>query len=483
MNLAAQQLSAVDYAPQSAANEASRIFALQKAAHREHPVPGLKERRDNLKRLELLLINNQDVIAEAISLDFGNRAQQETKLLELFLSIDGIRDCNKRLRKWMKPQRRNVSVWFAGAKNRVVPQPKGVVGVVAPWNYPLLLVMGPVTSALAAGNRCMVKMAANSRHLCTLLHRLIGETFDEDTLAIIPEVSGSEFSSMPFDHLIFTGSADTGRRVMSAAAENLTPVTLELGGKSPVIIAEDFDLKKAAQRILQMKTVNAGQTCVAPDYLFIPETKLDAFIEACRAIVPERYAALDSADYTSIIDQAAYDRLKGYLEDAQSKGAQLINLLPGKALDDSSRKIAPHLAVDVDEAMLLLQEEIFGPILPIKTYRNLNEVLDYINDRDRPLALYLFSNLRSVQDRMIGMTQSGGVSINDCGLHVAQHDLPFGGSGASGMGHYHGYEGFLEFSKLRPVFKQFSHPAFPLLYPPYGKRFDRLFNLMIKLKL
>ena len=474
MNTAAQ----IGHALTSEA-EAVRIFTLQRAAHREHPIPSLEIRRKNLKRLEMMLLENQDAICAAISQDFGNRAHQETKLLELFLTVDGIRDCHKRLSKWMKPQRRNGSIWFFGARNSVIPQPKGVVGVVAPWNYPLFLVMGPVTSALAAGNRCMVKMAANSRHLCALLQRLVAQNFDEHTLAIVPGISGSVFSSIPFDHLIFTGSAETGRWVMRAAADNLTPVTLELGGKSPVIVAEDFDLKTAAARILQMKTVNAGQTCVAPDYLFVHESQLEAFVEHCRAITPQRYPSLLTQDYTSIIDQSAYGRLMEYLDDAESKGAQIINLLPGSIGNEAVRKIAPVLVLGATDDMRVMHEEIFGPILPIKTYRNLDEALDYIKNRDQPLALYLFTNQRQLQKRVVALTQSGGVGINDCGLHAAQHDLPFGGVGASGMGHYHGYEGFLEFSKLRPIFKQFSRPAFPLLYPPYGALFDRL----IKLKL
>lgn len=326
----------------------------------------------------------------------------------------------------------------------------------------------------------MVKMAANSRNLCALLQRLVAQSFDERTLAVIPDVSGSVFSSMPFDHLIFTGSADTGRRVMRAAADNLTPVTLELGGKSPVIVAEDYDLKTAAARILQMKTVNAGQTCVAPDYLFIHESQLDAFVQHCRAIVPARYPSLLVNDYTSMIDQPSYERLMGYLDNAADKGAQIINLLPGSINDDTARKIAPVLVLNATDGMRLMQEEIFGPILPIRTYRTLDEVLGYINDRDHPLALYLFTNQHHVQDRVVSLTQSGGVGINDCGLHVAQHDLPFGGVGASGMGHYHGYEGFVEFSKLRPIFKQFSVPAFPLLYPPYGPLFERLIRMMLR---
>lgn len=474
MNIAVQASSAG-----SSEAEAARIFTLQSAAFRNNPIPSLKDRLDNLRCLERILLNNQDAICAAISLDFGNRSHQETKLLELFLSVDGIRDCRKRLAKWMKPQRRHGSVWFLGARNSVIPQPKGVVGVVAPWNYPLFLVIGPVTSALAAGNRCIVKMAANSRNLCALLHRLVKENFDEKTLAIVPDIGGPVFSSMPFDHLIFTGSAESGRRVMKAAANNLTPVTLELGGKSPVIVAEDYDLKTAAARILQMKTVNAGQTCVAPDYLFIHESQLDSFVQHCRSIAPKRYCSHLAKDYTSIIDQPSYERLLGYLEDAERKGAEVIQLLSGDISDRAARKIAPVLVTKVGDDMQLMQEEIFGPILPIKTYRTLDEALNYIKDRDHPLALYLFTNLRRIQEHVVSLTQSGGVAINDCGLHVAQHDLPFGGVGASGMGHYHGYDGFLEFSKLRPIFKQFAYPAFPLLYPPYGRIFDRLIKLML----
>ncbi|MFJ4373931.1 coniferyl aldehyde dehydrogenase [Pseudomonas japonica] len=458
---------------------ALRILSLQRAAQREQPIATLQERRQHLRRLERLLLDNREAICAAINADFGNRASQETLLLELFLSVDGIRDCHRRLARWIRPQRRRGSLWFAGARNRVIPQPKGVVGVIAPWNYPLFLVMGPLTSALAAGNRCMVKMAANSQHLCALLQRLVARDFAEHTLAIVPNVSGSVFSSLPFDHLIFTGSAATGRQVMKAAAANLTPVTLELGGKSPVIVADDFDLKTAAARILQMKTVNAGQTCVAPDYLLIHESRVDAFVEHCKAIVPKRYPTLGARDYTSIVDRPAFERLLGYLEDARDKGGRVVPLLPGLRSDAATRKLAPVLVLDVRDSMQVMREEIFGPILPVKTYRSLDEALAYINDRDHPLALYLFSQRRAVQARVIAATRSGGVALNDCGLHVAQHDLPFGGVGASGMGHYHGYEGFLEFSKLRPVFQQFAWPAFRLLYPPYGKTFERLIGLML----
>lgn len=463
--------------------DVSTLLSLQKKSHYNNPVPSYKERLNNLEKLECLLLENKELICQAISKDFGNRPRQETLLLELFLTIDGIRDCRKNLKKWMKPKKRKVSLWFCGARNKVIPQPKGVVGVIAPWNYPLFLVFGPVTGALAAGNRCMVKMAANSHHLCILLEQLVSEYFPKETLAIVPNVSGSIFSSLPFDHLVFTGSAKTGRHVMRAAAENLTPVTLELGGKSPVLISNDFDLRLAARRILQMKTVNAGQTCVAPDYVFVPEDRLDTFVAYCKEITSSRYLALDCKDYTSIVDEEAYARLVGYLEQAHTCGAEIISLFPGEDKNDSLNKIAPHLVINANENMLVMQEEIFGPILPVLTYRSLDDAIDFIKKREKPLALYLFSNSCETQNHVISSTQSGGVSLNDCGLHVAQHDLPFGGVGESGMGHYHGYEGFLELSKLRPIFVQSRFDAIKLLYPPYGKIFDRIMNVMLRTKL
>jgi len=478
----AQAVNVVDF-PAETQNEAQRVLQKQRKAYFDNPYPSRAERDANLLKLEQLLVDNQDAIAAAISRDFGNRAVQESKLLELFLSIDGFRYARKRLKKWMKPQRRDVSLWFAGANNRVIPQPKGVVGIVAPWNYPLFLVMGPLASALAAGNRCMVKMAANSTHLCNLLHKLVSEKFDEDTVAILPGVRGSDFTTLPFDHVIFTGSAQTGRTVMKAAAENLTPVTLELGGKSPTIIAEDADVERAASRMLFAKFMNAGQTCVAPDYLYLPEARLDTFVEAAQRIMAKRYPDLGNGQFTTVIDDSSFARLQATMADAVAKGARLVNLAPGHEPDAASRLLPPHLVLDVTDDMQIMQEEIFGPLLPVRTYRDIDEVLAYINRHDRPLGLYLFSDDMALQERVIQNTISGGVSLNDCSFHVAQHDMPFGGVGASGMGHYHGHEGFVEFSKLRPVFSQFRFTALPLLYPPYGRVFNLLYRLMIRLKL
>ena len=297
-----------------AENEAQRVFTLQRQAYLRHPYPSRAERVENLRKLERILVDNATAIADAISADFGHRAFEESMMAELFTTVDGIRDARRRLRKWMRPQRRHVSVLFATGSNRVIPQPKGVVGVVSPWNYPLFLTAGPLTGILAAGNRAMVKMATNSQHLCRLLAEKVRAVFPEDTLAILPGVRAQDFSTLPYDHLIFTGSADAGRTVMRSAAENLTPVTLELGGKSPTIVCDDFDVDEAASRILYAKFLNAGQTCLAPDYLFVPEAKRDAFVAAAKRILPVRYPDTNQPSYTSVIDEKSYRRLRATLD-------------------------------------------------------------------------------------------------------------------------------------------------------------------------
>ncbi|MFT4571607.1 MAG: coniferyl-aldehyde dehydrogenase [Hyphomicrobiaceae bacterium] len=463
-------------------NEAQRVFNLQKAAYKKHPFPSLDERKANLTKLERILVDNVDAIADAVNKDFGHRAAEETKLLEIFTSVDGVRDARKKVAAWMRPERRHVSILFATGKNRVVPQPKGVVGIVVPWNYPLFLLMGPLTSALAAGNRCMVKMAANSSNLCNLLAEKFAEHFDEDTVAILPGIRGADFSTLPYDHLLFTGSADAGRTVMMSAAENLTPVTLELGGKSPVIICDDYDVDAAASRILYGKFVNAGQTCLAPDYLMIPASKRDQFVVAAKRLVSARYPDTNERAYTSVIDEKSYRRLLGTLEDAEKKGATVVCLVPGATPNDELRKIPPTLVLDVTEDMKIMQEEVFGPLLPVKTYADLDETLDYINDRDRPLGLYVFTNDKQVEEKVIYGTCSGGVTVNNVMLHIAQHDMPFGGVGASGIGHYHGKEGFDEMTKKRPVHTNAKFSAMEQMFPPYGPQHSRIFNLLLKFK-
>jgi coniferyl-aldehyde dehydrogenase len=463
-------------------NEAQRVFKLQRDAYLRHPYPSAEERIASLKAVERVLVENADAIADAINEDFGHRCAEESLMLELFTCVDGIRTTVKKVKTWMKPQRRHVSILFATASNRVIPMPKGIVGIVAPWNYPLFLTVSPLTSILAAGNRAMIKMASSSQTLCRLLAEKVGAVLPEEQLAILPGVRASDFSSLPYDHLIFTGSANAGRTVMRSAAENLTPVTLELGGKSPTIVCDDFDVEEAASRILYAKFVNAGQTCLAPDYLFVPEGKRDRFVEAAKRIVAERYPDVNDRSYTSVIDEKSYRRLRATLEDAEQKGATAVSLVPGATFNDALRKIPPTLVLDATDDMTILQEEIFGPLLPIKTYRQLDDVIEYVNVRDRPLGFYFFTNDGATEEKLLYSTISGGVTVNNCMMHVAQHDLPFGGVGASGMGHYHGREGFLEFSKLRPVFK---HPRFSMLhrfYPPYKPQHRQMLDLLLKFK-
>ena len=463
-------------------NEAQRVFKLQREAYGRHPYPSYEERLANLRKLDRVLVDNASALAEAITADFGHRAFEESMAAEVFTTVDGIRDVTKRLKKWMAPQKRDVSIVFATGKNRVIPMPKGVVGIVAPWNYPLFLTLSPLTSVLAAGNRAMIKMASSSQHLCRLLADKLRDVFPEDVVAVLPGVRAQDFSSLPYDHLIFTGSADAGRTVMRAAAENLTPVTLELGGKSPTILCDDFDVDEAASRILYAKYLNAGQTCLAPDYVMVPEAKRDAFVAAAKRIMPERYPDTNSPQYTSVIDDKSYNRLRSTLEDARQKGAEVVPLIPSATFNDQLRKIPPHLILDVRDDMVVMQNEIFGPLLPVKTYKTLDEVIAYVNAKDRPLGFYVFTNDKVTEDKLVYSTISGGVTVNNCMLHVAQHDLPFGGIGASGMGQYHGYEGFLEFSKLRPVFTSPRLPILDVFYPPYTGKHRKILNLLVKLK-
>ena len=463
-----------------AENEAQRIFKLQRDAYLRAPYPSLDERRQRLRALERILVDNTDAIVEAIRKDFGHRCAEESKILEIFPCVDGVRHSLKKLSKWMRPERRPISILFATGSNRLVPQPKGVVGIVSPWNYPLFLTLSPLISVLAAGNRAMIKMASNSQTLCRLLQEKFSEVYDEDTVAILPGVPGRDFSTLPFDHIIFTGGADAGRTVMRSASDSLTPVTLELGGKSPTIVCDDFDIDEAAARILYAKFVNAGQTCLAPDYLFLPEGSRDRFVAAAERIMPERYPDTNDESYTSVIDDKSYKRLRMTLDDAEAKGAKLVPLVPGATFNEVLRKIPPHLVLDVTDDMIIMQEEIFGPLFPVMTYESLDEPIEYVTKRDRPLGFYLFTNNRARQDKLLYSTISGGVTINNCIIHIAQHDLPFGGVGASGMGQYHGHDGFVEFSKMRPVFTNPRLSLLSLFYPPYTGRQNKLIDLLIK---
>ena len=449
------------------------LLAAQRAAYRANPMPSAEQRRAWLKALRELILGEKQALIEAVSRDFSNRAAEETLLAEIMPSLHGIDYASKRLGKWMKPSRRSVGLAFQPAAAKVVYQPLGVVGVIVPWNYPLYLAFGPLIGALAAGNRVMIKMSESTPATSQLVKELLARIFPEDMVAVVlgeAEV-GQAFSRLPFDHLLFTGATSIGKHVMRAAAETLVPVTLELGGKSPAIVSADVPLADAAERIAFGKTMNAGQTCVAPDYVLVPQDRLEGFVAAYRAAVQRFYPKLENnPDYTAIINERQLGRLKGYIADAEAKGAQLVPLFPG----DQGRRLAHSLVLNVSDEMKLMQEEIFGPLLPIVPYQRLDEAFAYINDRPRPLALYYFGYDKGEQQRVLHETHSGGVCLNDTLLHVAQDDMPFGGVGPSGMGHYHGHEGFLTFSKAKGVLIKQRFNAARLIYPPYGTSIQKL---------
>jgi coniferyl-aldehyde dehydrogenase len=374
---------------------------------------------------------------------------------------------------------------FQPASNRVQYQPKGVVGIIVPWNYPLYLAVGPLISALAAGNRCMIKMSEFTPATSALFRDIIRDTFSEDLVAVITGEAdvAADFSGKPFDHLLFTGSTSVGKLVMRAAAENLTPVTLELGGKSPALISPDMPLTDAATRIAFGKALNAGQTCVAPDYVLCPTEQIPDFVTAFRKAFTRMYPKLrDNTDYTAIINDRQYQRLQSYLDDARTQGAELVTINPAdENLSEGTRKLPMTLALNTTPDMKVMQDEIFGPILPVVGYQSLDEAINYINDRPRPLALYFFGYEKPQQDHVLENTHSGGVCINDTLMHVAQDDLPFGGIGDSGMGHYHGKEGFLTFSHQRGIFARQKFNSGRFVHPPHGTLIHRLvYKLFIR---
>jgi coniferyl-aldehyde dehydrogenase len=460
-------------------------FLRQKESYLANPYPSYAERKQDLLALKALLNDNREEIIAAICKDYGNRSRHETLFAEVINVSDGINGIIKQMKQWMKPQRRHVDQsMFPGGKSKVIPQPLGVVGMIIPWNFPINLCFSQLTAAFASGNRAMAKMSENSINLSRLLIELSPNYFPEDKLKFFEETGGVgiEFSQIPFDLLVFTGSGQTGRAVMASAAQNLTPVVLELGGKAPAIIAPDYSIEKAVDRILFIKQFNAGQICTNIDYVFVHESQKTAFIEGAKAWTAKHCPDINSPDYTSIIDDRSLKRLENTLDDAREKGATVINLSGETPVNRELRKLPLHLVMDTTPDMIIRNRETFGPLLLLMTYKDSDEVVNYINSKDRPLAIYPFSNSKKVQDMYIQRVMSGGVTVNDGLYHVAQHDIPFGGVGPSGMGHYHGYEGFTTFSKLRPVYYQPSWSPMELLRPPYGKFATRFYETLAKMK-
>jgi coniferyl-aldehyde dehydrogenase len=454
---------------------------MNEARRREGP-PSADQRIRALEKLERLVAQRKSAVAAAISRDFGSRSIHESLAGEIFVLLGAIRHARSHLRDWMEPEQREVGWAFFPSSARVIPQPVGVVGIISPWNYPVLLALSPLVSAVAAGNRAMLKPSELVPETAALLRDLIAEAFAEDQVTVVtggPEV-GEAFSRLPFDHLLFTGSTRVGRLVMRAASENLVPVTLELGGKSPAIVGSDFSVRTAADRIMAGKLFNAGQTCIAPDYAMVASERSESFVDACMAAVAKRYPTLEkNSDYTAIISDQHLTRLRDLVADARARGARVVELNPARERLEETRKLAPTLVLGATEEMGVLKEEIFGPILPVLNYRRLDEAIAYVNDHARPLALYYFGYDDGALERVLAGTISGGVAVNETLLHFAQDDLPFGGIGPSGMGHYHGREGFDTFSKKKPVYKQARVGAMGLLRPPYGKTADRLLRLLL----
>jgi coniferyl-aldehyde dehydrogenase len=460
------------------------VLARQRRAFLDHGAPSLDERRADLSRLRDAVKREADAIAEAISADFGARARQETLLAEIWPVVASARHALRHLPRWMKPKSVPVGLELMPSRARILPQPLGVVGVIAPWNYPVLLSLSPLIAALAAGNRVMLKLPELTPRTSGLLAKLLGELFPEEKVAALlggPEV-GAAFAGLPFDHLFFTGSTAIGRQVMLAAAQNLTPVTLELGGKSPCVIGPDADLAQAALRIANGKLLNAGQTCIAPDYVLLPRERLDGFVAAYQAAVKKLYPKLrDNPDYTSIVSDRHYARLAAALAQARDTGARIVEIDPaGEGVMAETRKLAPALVIEPGDDLTLMREEIFGPILPVRTYGDLDEAIAFINARPRPLALYYFGAGAPDRDRLLSRTHSGGVTVNDTLSHFVVEELPFGGVGASGIGFYHGEDGFLAFSHRKAVFLQGTIDTKKFLYPPYGRIFGGMLRFLMR---
>ncbi len=452
-------------------------FARLRAGFEAERDPSHAVRIDRLRRLDAMLTRMTPAMVEAISADFGHRPSQVTRLADVMPVHLALRHARRHLKGWMKTRRMPTALMYRPGHNRLMRQPLGVVGIVSPWNYPGLLALAPILAALAAGNRVMIKPSEIGPRFAELLREQVAGSFSADEMVVITgdaEV-GRTFVAQPFDHLVFTGSTAVGRQVAVAAAANLTPVTLELGGKSPVIVGAGADLQAAARSIAAGKLLNTGQTCIAPDYALVPRSQVDAFVEALRQAVSRLYPTIAAnPDYTSIATDRHLARLHTLVDEARSLGARVVPLHAEAQTDTLTRKMPPLALLDIDERMRVMQEEIFGPLLPVRPYDRIDECIACINGRDRPLALYYFGHDRAERERVLRQTLAGGVTVNDTLLHIGQESLPFGGVGASGMGAYHGEWGFRALSKETGVFHQSALNGVGLLFPPYGAAFERV---------
>ena len=462
------------FASIAAVERVARLFEAQQRAFEKQPFPSATERSERLRALKRQVVRYQDRLAEAMSQDFGYRAPAESKMLDLLGSALELNHAISHVKRWMKSSRRSTELLFLTNSVRVNYQPKGVVGVIVPWNFPIYLALGPLAAALAAGNRVMVKMPEATPATNACLRRLLAEAFSEDQVAVVGEelLVPGEFTALPFDHIVFTGSPAVGRTVMRTAAEHLTPVTLELGGKSPAVVLPGCDIAEAATRIVHGKAANCGQICVAPDYALVPRASVEAFAQQAQAAFARLYGprVQGHPDYTALVNERHRQRIAALLDDARAQGATVIACAEG----GTGRQMPLHIVTGLTPRMRIAQEEIFGPILPVLAYDTLDDAIAIIQGGPRPLALYAFGHDAAARRRLLAHTHSGGVTVNDWGWHVLNHDAPFGGVGNSGMGTYHGEEGFRELSHARTVFQR--HRFFPigLFYPPFGNAVQRL---------
>lgn len=469
--------------------EMEDLLARQRAAFTAARPEAIAVRRDRIKRAIALLTDHAEPLCAAMSEDFGNRSPLQSMMTDIGGTVTFGKYCLKHVEGWSRPSRRKLQFPLAllGARGEVRYEPKGVIGILSPWNFPVNLSFGPLMQVLAAGNRAMIKPSEFTEATSALMAELVGKYFAPEEVAVIngsPEVAAA-FSSLPFDHLVFTGSTATGRRVMEAAARNLVPVTLELGGKSPVVLGRSANFEQAGERIALGKMLNAGQICLAPDYLVVPEDREAEAVAAVSAGASRLYPTLlDNPDYCSVVSDRHFDRLQGLVADARDKGAEVIEVNPANEdfASTNSRKMPLTILRNVDDGMKAMQEEIFGPVLPVKTYQAVDEAIDYVNAHDRPLGLYYFGSDAGEREKVLTRTISGGVTVNDVVFHVSMEDMPFGGVGPSGIGSYHGPEGFREFSHARSVYTQPKIDVAKLggFKPPYGKATEKALKTMVK---
>lgn len=473
-----------------AANNIHNILQKQRAAFQREGAVSAQVRQDRIQRIIDLVFDNREQLVASLAEDFGHRSHHQSLMSDIYATLECLKHSKKHLKSWMKSERRSAPfpMNLLGAKARVEYHPKGVVGIIGTWNFPVNTIFGPLGGVFAAGNRAMIKCSEITPKTGELIETLIKKYFDEEELVAInggPEV-GASFSAAPFDHIIFTGATSIGRHILHAAADNLTPVTLELGGKSPVIIADDYDLQEAVERIINGKILNQGQVCLSPDYIFVPKDKLEDFNTRCMDYLGKLYASiLDNPDYTSVVNARHFQRLQSYLEDARQNGADIREFNPANedfSQQQGTHKIPLTLVINPGDELLVSKEELFGPVVVVRSYDKLQDCLDYVRARPHPLALYYFGNSKSEQRYVLDNSTSGAVTINDVIFHVSCEDLPFGGIGPSGMGNYHGLDGFKTFSHPRAVYTQskINFQRLGGMIPPYGDKCDKTLKTMIR---